>query len=73
MDRDGGQVRTVLEGEAGAMNGYVTPCWSPDGKRIAVVAQEIMGCVIIVVDAEGKSPPRRLPNAHRNLSTIDWP
>ena len=73
MGRDGSQIRTVLEGEAGQVSGHITPCWSLDGRSIAVLSQEITGDVIIIVDPEGRAPARRLPMPNRHIAAIDWP
>ncbi len=76
VDREGGRSKLILEADAGAS--FHSPCWSPDGKRIAVVSTTPGDTAVLVVDAENGGPARRITQPPTNQTkemsgvTIDW-
>ena len=76
MDRDGGASKLILE--AGQGVSLMSPCWSPDGKRIAVVSVAPGDTAVLVVDADKAGPARRITQPPRNQMKemsgvgIDW-
>lgn len=76
VDREGGPSKLILEADAGVS--LSSPCWSPDGKRIAVVSMTPGDTAVLIVDAENGSPARRITQPPKNQMKemsgvgIDW-
>ncbi len=49
-----------------------SPVWSPDGERIAYVAQSAKGSTLLSVDANGTSEPETLFSSERLLNPSSW-
>ena len=50
VEREGGRSKLILEADPGVS--FQSPCWSPDGKRIAVVSMTPGDTAVLIVDAE---------------------
>jgi len=76
VNREGGRSKLILEADSGVS--LSSPCWSPDGKRIAVISMAPGDTAVRVVDAENSGPARRITQPPKNQTkemsgiTIDW-
>jgi RNA polymerase sigma factor (sigma-70 family) len=76
VEREGGRSKLILEADPGVS--FQSPCWSPDGKRIAVVSMTPGDTAVLIVDAENGGAARRITQPPRNQIkemsgvTIDW-
>jgi RNA polymerase sigma factor (sigma-70 family) len=76
VDRDGGRSIPILEADPGAS--LSSPCWSPDGKRIAVISVVAGDTAVLVVDVDNGGHARRITppptDQIKEMSaiTIDW-
>jgi RNA polymerase sigma factor (sigma-70 family) len=76
VDREGGPSKLILEADPGVS--YQSPCWSPDGKRIAVISTTPGDTAVLIVDADGREPAHRITAPPKQQAKemsgvgIDW-